>query len=291
MGGGGNPLSSITNTVKGVASNFTGGMIGGNGQNANTLALNEQRQGTGQANAALGQAFTDQKNYLNPYADAGKTALANLTGDPTKLMQNDPGYQFRLGEGERAINASMAARGLGNSGAALRSLTRYGQDYATNEYGNAFNRQAQIAGMGQNAASNLASAAGQYGSNLSNNYMGLGNAAAAAQIGKGNQQAGFIDRLYSNAGAGMSMFSDERLKTNIQEIDPVEFSEMKKTLKPYIFEYLNDEHGTGAWVGVMAQDLEKSKLGRTVVETNEKGQKIVNLKKLNSMILASIAEG
>lgn len=79
----------------------------------------------------------------------------------------DPGYNFRRGEGEKGQNRSFAARGGYNSGAALKALARYNQDYASNEFTNAFNRDAAnknsiysflsgTAGDGQNAAATKA---------------------------------------------------------------------------------------------------------------------------------------
>lgn len=55
-------------------------------------------------------------------------------------FQADPGYDFRLSEGMRGINNSAAARGGVLSGAALKAASKYNQDFASNEYGNAFNR-------------------------------------------------------------------------------------------------------------------------------------------------------
>lgn len=314
MGGGGNPIKSITNSVKNTLKNpmslinpvasvstgsvtgipgvgpqtdARGGLLGAiSGQGAAMDALAAQQAGMESANAALAGTFGQQQAYLNPYADAGKSALGNLTGDATKLMQNDPGYQFRLGEGNRAINASMAARGLGNSGAALKALTRYGQDYASSEYNNAFNRQSQIAGMGQNAANNLSSAAGAYGSNLANNYIGMGNANAAAQMQNHNNTMGLINTGLQAA----ALFSDERLKENVKPVDPKDLEEMQSHLRALAFNYINDKHGKGEWVGVMAQDLEKSKLGRTLVITDENGNKTIDQNKVLSMFLATLAK-
>jgi hypothetical protein len=194
----------IGNSIKGISSNFTGGMIGGSGQNANTRAYQAQAGAADRANAVLGNAYTEQKGYLNPYLDVGKQALGNLTNP--NFMPQDPSYNFRMQEGQKAINAGLASRGLGSSGSALRALTKYGQDLASQEYGNAFNRNLQLAGMGQQSATNLAGMGGQYGSNVSGNITGLGNAAAARDMGIANQQSAFINRLYENAGTGMRMF-------------------------------------------------------------------------------------
>lgn len=87
-----------------------------------------------------------------------------------------------------------------------------------------------------------------------------------------------------------SMFSDRTVKTNIKEISKEEIQELRATLKPYTFNYVNADYGTGDWVGVMAQDLVKSKLGRTVV-TVVNGKLAIDQTKLNSLLLATLAEG
>jgi hypothetical protein len=59
---------------------------------------------------------------------------------------NDPGYQARLAEGRGSLEASAAARGTLNTGGTLQDILRQGQDYASQEYGNAFNRAKDIFG-------------------------------------------------------------------------------------------------------------------------------------------------
>ena len=54
----------------------------------------------------------------------------------------DPGYEFRMAEGEKGINRALAARGGFDSGSALKALNRFNQDFASNEFGNAYNRDA-----------------------------------------------------------------------------------------------------------------------------------------------------
>lgn len=53
-----------------------------------------------------------------------------------------PGYQFRLSEGERALSNAKAAQGIYGTGATLKAILGYGQDYASNEYQNEYNREA-----------------------------------------------------------------------------------------------------------------------------------------------------
>jgi len=51
-----------------------------------------------------------------------------------------PPCQFRLAEGQKAIERSAAARGILNSGSTRKALERYGQGMASQEYRNAYNR-------------------------------------------------------------------------------------------------------------------------------------------------------
>jgi len=111
--------------------------------------------------------------------------------------QADPGYAFRLKEGLKALDAQAAARGGMISGAALKAAGRYGQDYASNEYTNAFNRyqtnrsnQLQplqaLMGTGQTATNATSNAAGAYGAAAGNNALQAGNAQASGAIGSAN---------------------------------------------------------------------------------------------------------
>lgn len=64
--------------------------------------------------------------------------------DPANL-QADPGYQFRLGAGQQALERSAAARGVLRTGGTLKDILQYGQNFGSQEYGNAFNRAMQEA--------------------------------------------------------------------------------------------------------------------------------------------------
>jgi hypothetical protein len=60
---------------------------------------------------------------------------------PTNVTeQNDPGYSFRLKQGEDALAASAAAKGVLNTGGTLADTLKYGQEFASNEYANVFQR-------------------------------------------------------------------------------------------------------------------------------------------------------
>lgn len=134
-------------------------------------------------------------NYLGIGADTGAQGYgqyANAQFTPEAFAANqDPGYGFRMKEGLKAVDAQAAARGGLISGAALKASQRFGQDMASQEYQNAFNRyqtsrQAtlapyqQLQGIGMNAAGGLSNAAGGYGTNALGAYGGYGSAANSA---------------------------------------------------------------------------------------------------------------
>lgn len=108
------------------------------------------------------QQWTTQQANLAPWLTAGKGALSNLSGllstpgqglltpwsstftPPTAATEaNDPGYQFRLQQGEGALENSAAASGSLESGNTLEAQQEFGQNYASNEYSNVYNRALQ----------------------------------------------------------------------------------------------------------------------------------------------------
>lgn len=55
----------------------------------------------------------------------------------------DPGFQFRMDQGRKALEASAAGKGVLRAGGTLKDLLSYGQNFASQEYGNVFNRALQ----------------------------------------------------------------------------------------------------------------------------------------------------
>lgn len=120
-------------------------------------------------------------------------------------FQTDPGYLFRLQEGYKALQRSGAAKGLALSGAQMRALNEYGQNFASNEYGNAynrytndqtnlFNRLSGIAGTGQQANQFV----GSMGSNMANtvgaNLMNNGAGQASNYLSQANNLSGALNQ-------------------------------------------------------------------------------------------------
>jgi hypothetical protein len=163
-----------------------------------------------QAGAANRSADLQYKQYQEnvarqkPFYDVGVNALPELvaaskyTPFTMDKFQADPGYAFRLKEGQQALDRSAAARGGLISGGALKAATRYGQDMGSQEYTNAFNRyqlerEARLRPLqaltgvsqttantlgtaGQNMASNVGEAIGSGAAARASGYVGSANA-------------------------------------------------------------------------------------------------------------------
>jgi hypothetical protein len=121
---------------------------------------------------------------FEPYAQAGQQGLASLsdfltTGggaqpfkfDPASAAI-DPSYKFRFDQGAQAIERSRLARGLA-SGGTLKALTDYGQQSASQEYQNMFNRAFTEYGTNQDVYSRLMGVTG-LGYGAAGNIAGLG---------------------------------------------------------------------------------------------------------------------
>ena len=59
---------------------------------------------------------------------------------------SDPSYKFRFDQGQQALERSASAKGYLNSGNLLHDLQTYGQQSASQEYNNEYNRLAQLSG-------------------------------------------------------------------------------------------------------------------------------------------------
>ena len=143
-------------------------------------------------------------------------------------FQADPGYAFRLAEGQKALERNAAARGGLISGAALKAAGRYGQEMGSQEFTNAFNRYQtnranqlnplqSLAGLGQTSA-NIMGTAGQNFANQAN-QLGMTNAAnqgnlalqrgniAATQYGNYSNVLGNALSKYNFGGSGGNTYS------------------------------------------------------------------------------------
>jgi hypothetical protein len=182
--------------------------IGGSallGANASKSAAKTQAASTDQATQLQERMFNKQVELQQPWQQAGVNALAKLqSGDVMSAM--DPSYSFRFQEGLKALDRQAAARGGLISGGALKAAQRYGQDYASTEFGNAYNRLAGLAGVGQTATGAIGNAAGAYGTNAGNLMTGAGAARASGYVGGTNALTGGLSQ-YLNYTQGQNLLN------------------------------------------------------------------------------------
>ena len=206
----------------GAAVSDVTGLVGAKiGADASKSAAKTQAKSAKNANKLIWDMYQQSRDDSMPWLTTGKDALgklSDLTKDGSDYMrgfnlsdfQADPGYQFRMDEGQKALERSAAANGNLNSGATLKALSRYGQDYASNEYNNAYNRWnndhattwnrlSSLAGMGQTQSAQLGNWGQQTGQVMGNNIIGAGNATAAGKIGAANSWNGALTNIGNNA--------------------------------------------------------------------------------------------
>ena len=193
------------------------------GSSAASSAADTQAAATGQAADLQYKMFQEQQAAQKPWLEAGGRALTKLEGasDYTPFGVNqfnaDPGYAFRLAEGQKALERSAAARGGLVSGGALKAATRFGQDMGSQEYTNAFNRYQteraarlqplqSLAGVGQTAANTIGQNASTYGTNVGNLMTSGAAAQAAGTIGQANALTGGLS-TYLNYNQGNSLLN------------------------------------------------------------------------------------
>lgn len=210
-----------------IIASVAGGLLGmrGASRSANTQsraardAAQAQLTGVRETNQMMRDFRREDVQRFEPWMVAGRNALADYQQGIDQGFnfdfQADPGYQFRRDQGRDAVMSSAASRHGMNSGAAMKGLEQFGQDFASNEYGNVFarqygmwndrlNRLGQLAAGGQAAAGMQASTSQNYAGNIGQNTMqgsqaaaqgiaNAGSARAAGQVGAANAFTGAID--------------------------------------------------------------------------------------------------
>jgi len=168
------------------------------------------------ATALQQRMYQENVARQKPFYDVGVNALPELvaaskyTPFTMDQFQADPGYAFRLKEGQKRLERSAAARGGLISGAALKAATEYGQEMGSQEYMNAFNRYQteraarlqplqSLTGMSQTTANTLGTAGQNMATNVGNAYIqsgvNQGNALLAGSQARASSY-GDIGKLY-----------------------------------------------------------------------------------------------
>jgi hypothetical protein len=226
---------------------------------------------------------------------AEKEALARLRKQGSGKGPSITGQQFNIAMEQMARqrqSAAASARGVSNPALAMRSAQQAGEQ-ANLELG----QQAAMARLAEQQAANqtlLGAAASQRGTAAS---------AAGAEIGARMDDAASRREMVGGGASGIASIaaaaSDENQKQNKMESSDNSskvISEFMDALKSYTYEYKkgakqpgDKPNPEGEVSGVMAQDLEKSKLGKQMV-TNTKNGKVVDFAQGMAPLFSAIAE-
>ena len=202
--------------VIGAGAGLYASSISSSAQSDAAQAAAETTQNATDASVAESQRQYDlSRADLAPWVTAGTNALADLTAamaaGPGDYEESE-GYQYRLDEGNKAIERSAAAKGSSLSGATLKALTEYGQDYATNDYDNFLSRYynsltplQSLAGVGQTSASQTASLGSSTASSIADTTMTGASAVSNALLSEGTAEAtGITNAANSITGSANS---------------------------------------------------------------------------------------
>jgi hypothetical protein len=208
------------------------------GASASRKAASTQARAADRAAELQREQFERQVELQKPFREAGVRALPELETasryTPFGMQQftADPGYGFRLSEGQKALDRQAAARGGLISGGALKAAQRYGQEMGSQEYTNAFNRYqterqarlnplqslagvgqtsvAQLGAAGQAMASGVGEAGGQAAQARASGYMGGANALSQGlgqymSYSQGQQRNALLSRAIGGGGGGYNV--------------------------------------------------------------------------------------
>lgn len=229
------------------------------------------------------------QDYFNQQGNEQDVDFANLTDEQLTLQEaynrmkglnpnqdrlanfyKDPGYQFRLDEGMKALQRAAAAKGQSFSGAEAKALQRFGQNTASSEYNNYINRLQGLAGMGQSALQNQQGLTTQQGQSLADMFQNVGAARASGYIGANNaRQQGIGNALEIGK---MFAGSDKNLKDNIVKVGVSE-----RGFNIYEFNY--KKKPDIRYRGVMAQEVQE--VLPDAVHTNKDGNLMVDYSKID----------
>lgn len=169
-------------------------------------AAAQQAQAAQAALAQQKQMFGVAQKALNPYINAGTSALPTLQslitpGTSADTLKTLPGFQFQSQWGDLAATNQLAAQGLGGSAGPLgKALSDYNQGLAGTYYTNSVNALQGFASMGQGAAGSLAGNAINSGNSMAGTIQNQGNALAAGTLGSANAIAGGISGATNSLG-------------------------------------------------------------------------------------------
>lgn len=301
----------------GLMSTFASGRLGQGGQaptvNGANIATGPQNQFRTQE---LGLAQQLQRVGSGQEMGAGELATRRQVGQALAGIQS--GQRMARG-GNAAIGARAAARAAGDLGVNAAGMSREAalQDQTAargllagvlgqgrgadiglatsqaglNQQANLANQQANLQQQGLNNQMDLG---------LLSQLLGMDQATLQAQLAlQGMQQQygnrpgalgdilGVGGQIGAAAASNPAIWSDEKLKENVTDGEAA-VREFLGALRPKTFDYKDPKHGGKRVTGVMAQDAERSKLGKAIVKDTPEGKQL-DSNRVASALLASVA--
>lgn len=135
-----------------------------------------------------------------PTPASGGSGGSNGALDAFARFRQGTNYQWRLGEGQKALESNWAAHSALDSGAASKAEITFGQNFASNELSNYMNLLASQQAMGLSAAGAVAGVGTTYAGNVAAQNTAAANAAANAALANGNANAGMWGSVGNAAG-------------------------------------------------------------------------------------------
>lgn len=188
-------------------------------------------------NADADRIFNEQKAkaasnpaYQGDQADFGSLARNFTTADLNADPVYQSGLQFGLDQGTQGINRQNAASGSQLSGATLKALARYGNDYGSTKAQGAyerfgtnqatqFNRLSGIAGTGQQQVNQIGAAGQNYAGNVGNNLIGTAGQIGQNTIGAADARAASYMQtargINSAIGTGINTYQQQQYLNNM----------------------------------------------------------------------------
>lgn len=175
-------------------------------------AAKRAENATRDANQMQADQYWQTREDNLPLMDLRNTLLPRIqelaqqdSGVTPQEVLSDPGYQFGMDQGTRALQGSAAARGGLYSGATMKALNKFGNDYATTKFGDVFNRKQTVignnfnramgaAGMGQAGVQQTQQAGSNYANNVGQNLLSNANFQGAAGMAKANAWGNLLNR-------------------------------------------------------------------------------------------------
>lgn len=261
--------------------------LGGSG-----VSLAQQLQGQ---QASANQASQQAMQVAAQAQQARQQAALQRAGLAGSMQAQSFGQQAEQAAAQDAINSfNVANRNAANE----RNLnTRQGissqntgNRNQTSQMNTGLANQANIYNTTQRPVQQYGMQSGQMGAVAGGlqNAGQMQNQNANAQYGANAQLTGAL--LSAGGGvAGAALMSDERAKDNVRPSGDIDVEDFLRKLVPYRFKY-KPETGLDQndRLGVLAQDLERSKVGSEIVRPDENDMKNIDLGEAVPKILASL---